>query len=86
MSANCQSCGMPLSKDENGGGTNLDGTLSGEFCSLCYKNGMFVDPDFTAVEMQKHCIKQLQQRGIPRVVAWVMTRGIPKLDRWNTAK
>lgn len=26
---NCQSCGMPLKKDEKGGGTNTDGSKSG---------------------------------------------------------
>lgn len=84
MSAKCQSCGMPLSKDENGGGTNLDGTLSEEFCSNCYKNGMFVDPDFTVAEMQQHCIKQLRKSGMPHIVAWFVTRSIPKLDRWTS--
>lgn len=83
MSGKCQSCGMPLTKDENGGGTNLDGTLSEEFCSMCYKNGMFIDPDFSVIEMQKHCIQQLRKRGMPQFMAWIYTRGIPKLDRWN---
>jgi hypothetical protein len=74
---------MPLDKDEAGGGTNLDGTVSDEFCSYCYKNGMFLNPDFTVAEMQKHCIEQLANRGMPRFMAWIFTRGIPKLGRWN---
>ena len=29
---NCQSCGMPLSRDPNGGGTNADGSASAMYC------------------------------------------------------
>ncbi len=28
MATSCQSCGMPLSKDPQGGGTEADGSLS----------------------------------------------------------
>lgn len=31
---NCQSCGMPMSRDEQGGGTNADGSKSTMDCSL----------------------------------------------------
>jgi len=30
---NCQSCGMPLKRDEKGGGTNADGSKSVMYCS-----------------------------------------------------
>ncbi len=83
MSNNCQSCGMPLNKDVNGGGTNADGTKSNEYCSLCFNNGAFLHPDFSVEEMQGHCVEQLSLKGMPRVMAWIFTRGIPKLDRWS---
>lgn len=35
----CQSCGMPLSKDPLGGGTNADRSRNTEYCSHCYKSG-----------------------------------------------
>ena len=47
----CQSCGMPLSKDPLGGGTNADGSLSSEYCSHCYRKGVFTQPNITAQEM-----------------------------------
>ncbi|MFF2587967.1 zinc ribbon domain-containing protein [Peribacillus butanolivorans] len=37
----CQSCGMPFSKDELGGGTEKDGSKSTKYCSHCYINGEF---------------------------------------------
>ncbi len=83
MGGKCQSCGMPLSKDENGGGSNADGSVSRRYCSLCYRNGVFLHPEFSAEDMQNHCIEQLANRGMPRFMAWIFTRGIPKLDRWS---
>lgn len=78
----CQSCGMPLSKDPEKGGSNTDGSRSEVYCSLCYDNGQFIHPDFTAEEMQTHCIEQLKLRGMPGFMGWLFTRGIPKLSRW----
>ena len=37
----CQSCGMPMSKDPQGGGTNADGSKNENYCSYCYQNGEF---------------------------------------------
>ena len=37
----CQSCGMPMSKDPQHGGTNRDGTKSADYCSYCYVAGEF---------------------------------------------
>ncbi len=83
MSGKCQSCGMPLNKDPQGGGLEADGSRSTRYCSLCYENGGFVHPDFTATEMQEHCVIQLQKKGMPRIMAWLFTRGIPRLERWQ---
>lgn len=79
----CQSCGMPLNKDPAGGGTEADGSKSTTYCSLCYQNGEFFQPDMTAKEMQEFCIDMMRKKGWPRPVAWLFTRQIPKLDRWR---
>lgn len=52
VKGNCQSCSMPLNKDAKGGGSEADGSKSKKFCSLCYANGKFLQPDITAAEMQ----------------------------------
>jgi len=54
MGSNCQSCGMPLSKDPDGGGTNTDGTRSQTYCSFCYENGAFVQSDMDVTAFQAH--------------------------------
>ena len=44
---NCQSCGMPMKRDEKGGGTNVDGSRNGMYCSHCFANGKFIAPDLS---------------------------------------
>lgn len=80
----CQSCGMPLSKDEKGGGTNADGTTSTEYCSLCYENGKFRQPEITVTEMQALAKGKLKEMKIPGFLAGFLTKGIPKLKRWSS--
>ncbi len=84
MGANCQSCGMPLSKDSLGGGSEADGSRSTTYCSLCYEKGEFLHPGFTVEEMQALCVTELKKKGMPAIMAWLFTRGIPKLGRWAT--
>jgi len=79
----CQSCGMPLSKDEKGGGTNADGSKSEMYCSHCYEGGKFTLPDITADGMQQRVKGKMKEMGFPSVAGWFFTRGIPKLERWN---
>ena len=83
MSARCQSCGMPMSKDPAGGGTEFDGSRSSLWCSLCYDHGAFRHPGMTLPEFRAHCIDQLAAKGMPRILAWAFTRGMGRLARWQ---
>ena len=80
---NCQSCGMPLSKSPNGGGTNKDGTISKMYCAYCYENGQFKQPDCTAEEMQVFVKGKMKEIGLPGFLTSFFTKGIPKLERWK---
>jgi hypothetical protein len=80
---NCQSCGMPLNKDPEKGGTNTDGAKSTMYCSYCYQNGAFLQPDITATEMKIFCKGKLKEMGFPGFLAGFFTAGIPKLERWK---
>lgn len=79
----CQSCGIPLKKDSKGGGTHADGSKSKMYCSLCYIDGQFTQPNFTATQMQKFAKSKLKEKGMPGFVAGFFTKGIPNLERWN---
>jgi hypothetical protein len=80
---NCQSCGMPMKRDEKGGGTNADGSLSAMYCSKCYENGNFTAPGMTVEEMQALVKNKLKEFGFPGFIAGWFTKGIPKLERWK---
>lgn len=80
---NCQSCGMPLKKDEKGGGTNEDGSKSKMYCSHCYENGKFSLPDITAQQMQDLVRIKMKEMKFPGFVAGFFVKGIPKLERWK---
>ncbi len=82
----CQSCGMPLDKDPERGGTNADGSKNDTYCSFCYQDGAFTQPDITAPEMQQFCIVKMKEMGFPKPIAWLLTRNIPKLGRWRQAR
>lgn len=81
----CQSCGYPLEKDKNGGGTEKDGSLSNKYCSMCYQKGEFTTPKEidNPQKMQEFCIKEMKNSGINVIFAWLATRTIPKLERWQ---
>ena len=79
----CQSCGMPLKKDKQGGGSNTDGSKSRLYCSLCYRSGQFTRPDFTARQMQELVKGKMKEMGIPGFLTPFFTMGIPKLERWR---
>ena len=72
-----------MKKDPQGGGTNVDGTKSGKYCSYCYLNGGFTGPDWTVEKMQEFCKGKLIEMGWPGWIAGWFTKSIPKLERWN---
>lgn len=83
---NCQSCGMPLCKDPKGegGGTSADGKPSYKYCSYCYEEGEFLEPDISAEEMQAFVKQQLKDKGgFWKLFAGYFSKGIPKLERWK---
>ncbi len=48
----CQSCSMPLElHGQDVRGSEKDGSQSQIYCSYCYVNGAFVEPDITFEQM-----------------------------------
>ena len=75
---------MPLKKDTKGSGTNSDGTKSGMYCSYCFEDGKFLQPDWTASQMQEFAKGKMKAMGFPGFLAGFFTKGIPRLERWKT--
>ncbi|PFO08977.1 hypothetical protein COJ85_02425 [Bacillus sp. AFS076308] len=80
---NCQSCGMPLAKDELGGGTEKNGTKSIKYCSHCFMNGEFTLPNITVEEMKQRVKEKIVEFGMPKFIAGMFTRNIHNLERWK---
>jgi hypothetical protein len=80
---NCQSCGMPFAKDEQGGGTEANGAKSTMYCSHCYQQGKFAQPEMTADQMKELVKGKMKEMKIPGFLAYFFTRNIPKLKRWS---
>lgn len=79
----CQSCGMPLKADPQGGGTQADGTRSTQYCSYCYADGKFVSPSMTLEEMRTLVVDKLHEKGYPRFIARFFASGLNRLARWR---
>lgn len=77
---------MPLAKDSEGGGTEVDGSKSPRFCSHCYRAGQFTLPDITVEQMRELVIAKLLRLHFPLPLAQLMTRHLHKLDRWKPSR
>ena len=84
----CQSCGMPLTKDEDCG-TNADGSTNFDYCQYCYKDGQFLQ-DCTMDEMIEHSAqfvdevnKQMPQPMTKEEYKQMMRGFFPMLKRWR---
>lgn len=80
----CQSCAMPLTKEEEFG-TNADGSKNEDYCSYCFKEGNFVG-DMTMEEMIEFCIPFVS-KGNPYAdedaARKAMKAYFPTLKRWK---
>jgi hypothetical protein len=83
MTKNCQSCGMPMKKDIQGGGSEKDGSKNPKYCSHCYMNGAFTHPRMTAGDMQIEVRAKLKEMKVPGFLAGFFVSGIPRLERWR---
>jgi len=80
----CQSCGMPMHRDEHFG-TESDGSPAADYCVYCYQNGEFLDGGITLGEMIGFCSQKMEELGaMPYDEAKKMNeRFLPELKRWK---
>ncbi len=78
----CESCGMPMSKDPQGGGTNADGSKNEKYCSYCYADGKFLF-EGTVEQFRDLCYNAMVEGGRPKFIAWLFTVGMKSLPRWR---
>jgi len=66
-------------------GTNKDGTRSNEYCTYCFQNGKFREPEMTLQQMIDKCVSIMVQRNIMAEAhaRELMAGTIPNLKRWK---
>lgn len=79
----CQSCAMPIAKDEDFG-TNEDGNQNEEYCTHCFQNGEFTNPNMTKEEMVDVLVGFADKMKMTKEKAKKMAEEtLPKLKRWQ---
>lgn len=78
----CQSCGMPLNKEENCG-TNEDNSKTTEYCKFCFADGKFTNPNLTMSEVIEKSAQMAKKLWMPEDKAReIANNSVPKLKRW----
>ena len=79
----CQSCSMPLMKEDDRG-TNKDGSISDDYCMNCFVNGKFVGYQ-TVEEAIADSVNYAGHAGMTReeMLEYAKTN-YPNLKRWKT--
>lgn len=80
----CQSCGMPMKSSEDFG-TNADSSRNEEYCTHCFQNGEFTEPEMTMEQMiEKVTGFMVSHMNMPeKEVKEIVKTFIPKLKRWK---
>ena len=85
----CQSCGAPMGKlnEMYGPGSEADGSVSADYCNVCYVNGRFTNPNIT-LEEQIEAVAAIMVKDFGFSLEDAKNQckeGIPTLKRWKTA-
>jgi len=65
-------------------GSNKDGTVNESYCTYCYPNGAFNNPDETFEEMVETCVPFMMKEGLSEAAARDhLNHHLKDLDRWK---
>jgi hypothetical protein len=79
----CQSCGLPFNKEHSHFiATEPDGSRS-IYCTNCYKDGKFIEPDLTIEEMTEMIVPVLGRSIGEEEARKEIKAVLPILKRWK---
>lgn len=80
----CESCGYPLRRLPDHG-TEADGTPSGIFCSVCYRDGAFVHDTSDVAEFLTSAAPDIAKYRGDSVgkIKLTLKKELPRLPRWG---
>lgn len=84
----CQSCAMPLNlHGQDVRGTENDGSKSTIYCSYCYANGEFLEPEITFEQMLAKGKQGISKGKGNALIKFIMKASYPmmlkKTQRWK---
>ena len=79
----CQSCGMPFDEGHRKFvAKEADGSDSA-YCTYCYKDGVFLDPDATMEDMVEMGVPYLAAKIGEQAARAQLSEFVPTLARWG---
>ena len=85
MEKHCQSCGLPFNEEHKGFiAKEKDGSDS-IYCTFCYQDGAFINPNATAQDMIAIGSKEIAKKNDSQIQAAIeeLSRLVPTLKRWK---
>ena len=83
MTTICQSCSMPIDKEELFG-TDTNGSKNEEYCTYCYKDGKFTDGIDNLDAYIEHSLQFAAQAGMTEEqMREHCKKVLPTLKRWK---
>ena len=79
----CQSCGAPFSKNSNNYFRITGGFYDVRFCTECFQNDQFTEPNLSMEQMKQKLIAKLRALGMPGNLDR-FTERLHTLERWKT--
>lgn len=79
----CESCLMPLGKNLEDAGTEVDGTKNSRYCKYCYKDGKLCYEGNDLKEFQRVSYESMRAHGVNLVMAKIYTWLIRFAPRWK---
>jgi len=74
---------MPMNTEELYG-KNTDGSKNTEYCTYCYPNGAFNNPNETLAEMIETCVPFMMKEGYSETDAReYLSKTLSTLNRWQ---
>jgi RNase P subunit RPR2 len=78
----CQSCGSPFSKNKNNYFKITGGTYNIKYCTDCFQDDRFTEPELTLEEMKQKLTDKLRSMGMPGNLER-FTERLATLERWK---
>ncbi len=79
----CQSCGIPLNRDLVYASKTESEKKTSKYCSHCFKDGQFTEPDLTINKMKIAIEKRCKELGFSKLQTYVWKNDLENLDRWR---